>query len=1192
MPTQSYTYAGFETDTSVDKQKPARGRRATNVRVLHGFLKAAWGNTLLTVTLPNGDNRAVDAISDKVGNSLVWLVWNSEGQHCIVRHDLATLTSAVVLTWAGLKLPDKRGVSQGDVFDKFLIYLDVNGQVRSINLVRAAAGEYTSALLLSDPLALHMVKPVPGRRMHLFLHEPTVGDVRQKVQNIADKVHQFAERWRYRDGELTPLGSFSHQLYSSGIDGSNCIEIVWSGRALPDLVESVDLCYRENYDRDWRVAVTLRRDTSGKMPTRYNFFGNTFVSVLPTKTGDKTNEYLPKAVRALGIGQNRVFTGWAIEGYNQTYPALQMTAATPPVVGNTAAPSYEVLRQDTYAYTDAAGVGRTTPRNLILYYALVSGAYPNADSRYLLYGYDTPHTIIIGPPAPPTGGHERDYDGAGTPTVRQRYTVDGIPVTYAQAFLTDENQTIVSVTVRAPTTAIGSVLGQTVTAAAFLHERSTYQGAIEFYDPQGRPMGATSLREIVVVARGTTNLTPKQVRWALPTTDLAALNVEIPPDADTYCLVMSRNKSCSYFFQARTADVLGYIGDLANGDAKVVTMAVLDATTGPNAFVYNTNIIWLDINNLVAQNTTFGRSFYPDQPFNTRATREGTGLISVETTTATSTSNLGYSFQVGSSDRVRLLDLNLEFPILYQRGGFLAIKWETRTADLAAAGLTVETARYLRYEVYSPVTTTATDALYQRSPRYDVLRTSAANSTEQRRYAVSSGWLPGDTYGLSIEFLVAASATGNTAEAPPNTPNAANYYTPPKLTVYVKPGSIRGQQLTQFIPIESVSPNPVALPAWYDARRTRPSFFIDGGAKETVRKAQINFSNTLVLGTQSNGLSEWEADSVKDVAVEQGGIVALHLAAQTKEDGNVLIALQERGGESLYLGKVPLSSADGSTSVVALSDLVIGGSNPLTGGYGTRHAASVVPVGGYLYFWDGDLAEPCRYARDGVTPLATTYKCVALFRQLARDYAGASVAGAYDPTTKEYIMFFGAVGNLPGYVVAFSEEHKAFTSDYVIRYPDLAVGTAQHLYTWREGRPWRHEESASPATFFGEYAAPNVVLEVDPAPGAGKAWVSISQDADVAWGEVALATETGGRSQLVPEWFDRSSGLWQAAVKRDQASDFGMSEIQALYEGEALHSTTLRITLAMVATTRQPNPALRTVSVTYDLLNDQFIGPA
>lgn len=1208
MPTQAYTYAGFETDTSVDKQKPGRGRRATNVRVLRGFLKAAWGNTLVSIELPTGDNRAVDGISDTVGNALVWLVWNSLGQHSIVRHDLTTLASTIVLTWSGLKLPKKRGVTQGDVLDKFLVYLDVNGQVRFINLTRALAGEYTPALLAADPLALHLVKPIPGRRMHLFLHEPVPGDVRASVQNIGDKVHQFAERWRYRDGEETPLGSFSHQLYSSSIDGSNAIEIMWSGRPLPDLVESVDVCYRENYDRAWRVAATLRRDASGVMPTRYNFFGNTFVSVLPTKTGDKTNEYLPKSVRALGIGGNRIFTGWAKEGYNQTAPALQMLAAQPPVLGTLATPLYEVVRNDSYTYTNVTGVTQTINRALILYYGLVSGVYPDTNSRYLLYGYDTPHPLVTGPVTPPGGGHVRDYDGTGTPPVRQRYTVDGIPVTYAQAFLSDVNQTIVSVTVRAPAIAIGSVLGQTVSASSFLHERSIYQGAIEFYDAQGRPMAATSVREIAVAARGTTNLTPKLVQWALPTTNPVALNDEIPPLADTYCLLMSRNKSCSYFFQGRTADVLGYTGDLANGDPKLVILATLDAASGPNLGRYNTNIMWLDVNNLVAQNTAFGYGFYPASGFRNRVDRssdQATAGITTIATTAKSTDNLGYSFQAGSGDRIRLLDFNLDFPLLYQRGGYLAIKWETRFGDMAQLGFTTESARYLRYEVYSPGVTTATDAFYQRSPRYDVLRVDAGLVSEQRRYAVDSGWLPGDTYGQSLAFSIAASADGNTSDVVINSTSGVAY-APPKTTIYID-SSKAAVPLATFIPVETVSPNPVARPEWYDARRTRPAFVINGGAKEITRKTQINFSNTLVLGTLFNGLSEWEPDSVKDVAVEQGGVTALRLAGQTKEDGNVLIALQERGGESLYLGKVPLSSADGSTSVVALSDLVIGGSNPLTGGFGTRHAASVVAVGSYLYFWDGDRAEPCRYARDGVTPLATTYGCVELFRQLARDYATASVSGAYDPSTKEYILFFGPVGKqnvlqslgvestgptpMPSYAVAFSEDHKAFTADYTIRSPDVAVGTAQHLYCWHNGLPWRHEESAPPATFFGEYTAPNVVLEVDPSPGLGKAWTSVSQDADVAWGSVALTTETGSISRLLPEWFDRSSGFWQAPVHCDETTP-GMSAIEGLYQGYAFQSTVLLMTITMAATPAHPNPALRTVRVTYDVLNDQFIGPS
>lgn len=341
-------------------------------------------------------------------------------------------------------------------------------------------------------------------------------------------------------------------------------------------------------------------------------------------------------------------------------------------------------------------------------------------------------------------------------------------------------------------------------------------------------------------------------------------------------------------------------------------------------------------------------------------------------------------------------------------------------------------------------------------------------------------------------------------------------------------------------------------------------------AKQVYKKSFIRFSNKYVSGTKLNGLNTFEALNEKELPVENGAINKLTIASNAQAEGTVLLAIQQNETESVYLGEMQWRDTQGNTTT-AISDQVLGSNNTLRGGFGTINPESVVADGnGSVYWWDATKGEVVRYAANGLTPLALTYRMQAFFRELSRKQLPLKehikVFGGFDPVSREYIMHFAQYGQpedanyFAPVTIAFSEKMQGFTSRYDY-HPEYFAKSNTLFFTFKNGKIWQHEAGAATNVFYGQFYPSQIRFISNQEPHLVKIWNAIAIEGQQVWVPKEMTNEAGQLSYMKADWFANREGVFYGAIRRDTKGKTGDAGVIELNNGEPLRSAYLDILL-------------------------------
>ena len=150
----------------------------------------------------------------------------------------------------------------------------------------------------------------------------------------------------------------------------------------------------------------------------------------------------------------------------------------------------------------------------------------------------------------------------------------------------------------------------------------------------------------------------------------------------------------------------------------------------------------------------------------------------------------------------------------------------------------------------------------------------------------------------------------------------------------------------------------------------------------------ISWSNVLLQGSKTNGLSTFDAFDEKSLPQSMGAINKLQLATKVAEEGKIMLAIGERETASLYLGEVQLVGAS-QNAFVASSPGVIGTVNILKGSFGTINPESVIEYLGLVFWIDVLNGVLVQYSSAGLEPISR-YKMSRFFKRYCKDYLDAS----------------------------------------------------------------------------------------------------------------------------------------------------------------------------------------------------------
>lgn len=341
-----------------------------------------------------------------------------------------------------------------------------------------------------------------------------------------------------------------------------------------------------------------------------------------------------------------------------------------------------------------------------------------------------------------------------------------------------------------------------------------------------------------------------------------------------------------------------------------------------------------------------------------------TGTLGIAlNTNALVQAGLGYTFAQGDVAVLTVDDNNeYELPVIAQDGNYIIVSPQD-IGDLSN--------KRIIYEIYNPYRTSEQEPFYEVGEMYLITNPG----TVSRSYSVLTDIFLPDTYVLSRNY------TSNTYFA------------------------------------EAMSPNDLFYQRW-DNDGGKPNFITQLG--QVHKKNFFRFSSTYIPGTQTNGLSTFDAPNQNDVSEDSGEINKLVLTSKIQDEGTVMLAICRHETNSIYLGETRVVGTDGKTQFLAQATGVVGTINNLKGSRGTINPESVFEYLGLVSWIDILNGDVVQYSNNGLDIISMN-GMERFFRNYSLNYMAAStnnlnningfhhIPSCVDPFHKEFLFTLPAL---------------------------------------------------------------------------------------------------------------------------------------------------------------------------------------
>lgn len=302
---------------------------------------------------------------------------------------------------------------------------------------------------------------------------------------------------------------------------------------------------------------------------------------------------------------------------------------------------------------------------------------------------------------------------------------------------------------------------------------------------------------------------------------------------------------------------------------------------------------------------------------------------------------------------------------------------------------------------------------------------------------------------------------------------------------------------------ENMSPNPKFWKQW-NTNSGEPNFVIN--SEQVNKYTAVQWSNVIVEGSQTNGLSTFDALDEKILPITLGTLQKLQQTSKVTEQGNVILAIGEKETASCYLGEVQVVAAD-RNAFLASSPNVIGTVNVLKGSFGTINPESVVEYRGNVYWLDMYNGRYIQYSANGLFPISD-YKTTTFWKQFCEQFLSMTAAeiedfggrpfifSAVDPHHDELLISIPKLLSVPpaGYLpdsIVRSDDDPVFNEFNIYDgqaksmvyklgihgepywmgafsfTPECLQALNNQLYTCKDGQLWLHNQDSVFNNFYG-----------------------------------------------------------------------------------------------------------------------------
>lgn len=385
------------------------------------------------------------------------------------------------------------------------------------------------------------------------------------------------------------------------------------------------------------------------------------------------------------------------------------------------------------------------------------------------------------------------------------------------------------------------------------------------------------------------------------------------------------------------------------------------------------------------------------------------------------------------------------------------------------------------YEIYTPYKASEQEPYYEVGEMYRIENPG----TTARQYATLNGFLLPDAYAITRNF------------------DSETYFA------------------------ETMSPNDRFYNRW-DNDGGKVNFVVKQG--QSVKPNYISFSNVIIPGTQTNGLSTFEALNETDLPLENGPLQKLILTSKVQDEGDVMLAISTNETMSLYLGETQIHDNSGTTQFIATSNNVIGTKNALKGSFGTINPESVVEFRGNVYWVDVLNGKVIQYSLNGLFPISS-YKMTRYWKQFCDQYNSMPrediedlgsrpfIFTAVDPHHWELLISvprvledppMGYLPDMPELVYPFDIwDGQAKTLVYKLNvepnfwqgaYNFCAEGfvTVQNrLYSFKNGLLWQHNDDAFYGSLYDVPVKSRIMFISNQVPSRPKVYNNVSVEANL-----------------------------------------------------------------------------------------------
>ena len=293
-------------------------------------------------------------------------------------------------------------------------------------------------------------------------------------------------------------------------------------------------------------------------------------------------------------------------------------------------------------------------------------------------------------------------------------------------------------------------------------------------------------------------------------------------------------------------------------------------------------------------------------------------------------SGIGYIFEEGNNDQIKIYidgdNTVYTLKIIAQQGSWVV-------CSLADLGGFASADAF--FEIFRPYTQSANEPFYEVGEKYLILKPE----TDNRRYTALNDNIRGDIYLKERE-------------------EGADYLT------------------------ENMNLNDRFWFNWFDDSG-RINLITNQG--QVVKPNSLQYSNSYILGSNINGLCEFEALNEKFVPYECGQIQKLQVTSKVQnEQGAVMLAVCQMQTASIYIGEVQIVGAV-SNAVLAQTPEYIGTINVLKGNFGTLNPESVTEFRGNVFWVDVGNGKVIQYSSNGLFPISS-YKMTRFWRLFSEQY--------------------------------------------------------------------------------------------------------------------------------------------------------------------------------------------------------------